>query len=107
MRAGPTSVPVRHCNDPDDGECRGAARVRGGVVPAAAVRPGRPRGVVRRSARQYHGRGIIEKKHSNDVEPPPPPPCVCISFAFTLQVNRVPISVECLFSMTLLRGVQQ
>ena len=50
-------------------------------------------------------RGVIENKHSTDIESPPPPPCVCISIHPTLKVSHVPISVECLFSTTLQRGV--
>jgi len=48
------------------------------------------------------GIGVIENKHSTDVESPPPASRVCMSIHF--QVSRAPISVECLFSMTLLRG---
>jgi len=53
-----------------------------------------------------HGRGVIQSKHSTDVEsppphpPPPPPPHVCMS----IQHEGVMLcsQVECLYSMTLL-----
>jgi len=48
---------------------------------------------------------VVENKHSTDDESPPPNPHICMSIqAFTLKVNHAPISVECLFSMTLLPG---
>jgi len=49
-----------------------------------------------------HGRGGIEKKHPIDVASSPPPLHVCTSS--TLRVSHAPISVECLFSTTLLHG---
>jgi len=57
-------------------------------VPAAAAAAG------------WSGRGVIQNKHSSDVESPPFPHVR----AFTLEVCRAPISLECLFSMTLLHG---
>jgi len=48
------------------------------------------------------GRGVIENKHSTDVESTK---VVCASVAaFVLKVSHAPSSVECLFSVTLLRG---
>ena len=72
------------------------------------------------------GREVVENKHSTEVEPPPSPPppaspppvtsppprgnlllLLCASVrAFTLTVSHAPTSAECLFSMTLLRGVR-
>jgi len=56
------------------------------------------------------GRGIIEKKPSTDVKYPRPPlfflRILCASIpAFTLKVSHAPISVECIFSTTLISGV--
>ena len=48
------------------------------------------------------GRGVIENKHSTDVESTNQVRAtVC---AYTLKVGHAPISVECWFSMTLLAG---
>ena len=46
--------------------------------------------------------GGFENKHSTVVECPPPPLRVCMSI--TPEGSHDPNSVECLFSMTLLRG---
>jgi hypothetical protein len=65
---------------------------------------GGPQHGVRRGERHaQRGRGVIENKHSADVDSPPPPPRICMSIqAFTLKISRAPMSVDCLFSMTLL-----
>ena len=71
---------------------RAVARVRlRGAVPAAAG--------VKRAAQ---GGGVIDNKHSTDVESTI---CVRVSeWAFNLTVSHAPMSVECMFSMTLLQG---
>jgi hypothetical protein len=53
------------------------------------------------SARRYEG--VIENKHSTDVESTNQVPASAMSIH--LKVRHAPISVECLFSMTLPCGV--
>ena len=78
--------------------------------------------------RGRRGMGVIDNKPSTDIESPSPSPRVCRSIhsegklcsylgrvlviddrptTYTLKVSHAPISVECLFSMTLLRGAGQ
>ena len=85
-----------------------------------SVSPHRGGGAHARGQQQQHGRGArftpedeaggvtrsdTDTKRCTDVESPPPPPRVCTSIH--TQVSRAPISVECLFSVTLLRGALQ
>jgi len=51
------------------------------------------------------GREVIENKHATDVASPPPPLICLFVCTFTHMVVHAPISVECCFSVTLLRGV--
>jgi len=47
---------------------------------------------------------VIANELTTDVECPLPSPCVCMTNHFTLKASQTPIAVECLCSMTLLRG---
>ena len=51
---------------------------------------------------EQHGRGVIENMHSTDVASPPTPRASV--WAFTFNLSHAPISVERLFSVTLLPG---